>query len=306
MAFSESEVIALLAQVFASSNPNLEVGIGDDAAVIRTSNRTVITTDMAVEGVHFRLEWSSAFEIGRKITAANLADVFSMGAKPTFLVVAVSLTGNEDLEWIKNLAKGILFEANLVGAAVVGGDLAKGAAVTIAITALGEVTDPILRSGAQAGDQIYLSNLTGWSRAGLAILEKGLPIESDSAKRAVAAFRAPTLNYAYAANLAKATAMSDVSDSIITQAEQMAAASNVKFNLDFDLFQAAADFSELRALSAELNVLVSDLILGGGEDHVFLATGKDLPGLLIGNVSAGSGLNVSGNEKAPDTWRHFD
>jgi thiamine-monophosphate kinase len=306
MAFTESEVVALLAQVFASSNPNLEVGIGDDAAVIRTSNRTVITTDMAVEGVHFRLDWSSAFEIGRKITAANLADVFSMGAKPTFLVVAVSLTGNEDLEWIKNLAKGILFEANLVGAAVVGGDLAKGAAVTIAITALGEVTDPILRSGAQAGDQIYLSNLTGWSRAGLAILEKGLPIESDSAKRAVAAFRAPTLNYAYAANLAKATAMSDVSDSIITQAEQMAAASNVKFNLDFDLFQAAADFSELRALSAELNVSVSDLILGGGEDHVFLATGKDLPGLLIGNVSAGSGLNVSGNEKAPDTWRHFD
>jgi len=306
MAFTESEVIALLAQVFASSNPNLEVGIGDDAAVIRTSSRTVITTDMAVEGVHFRLEWSSAFEIGRKITAANLADVFSMGAKPTFLVVAVSLTGNEDLEWIKNLAKGIAFEANLVGAAVVGGDLAKGAAVTIAITALGEVTDPILRSGAQVGDQIYLSNLTGWSRAGLAILDKGLPIESDSAKRAVAAFRAPTLNYAYAANLAQATAMSDVSDSIITQAEQMAVASKVKFNLDFNLFQAAADFVELRTLSEELNVSVADLILGGGEDHVFLATGKDLPGLLIGNVSAGSGLSVSGNEKAPDTWRHFD
>jgi thiamine-monophosphate kinase len=261
---------------------------------------------MAVEGVHFRLEWSSAFEIGRKITAANLADVFSMGAKPTFLVIAVSLTGNEELEWIKNLANGIAFEANLVGAAVVGGDLAKGAAVTIAITALGEVSDPILRSGAQVGDQIYLSNLTGWSRAGLAILEKGLPIESDSAKRAVAAFRSPTLNYAYAANLVKATAMSDVSDSLITQAEQMAAASNVKFNLDFNLFQAAADFSELRALSAELNVSVSDLILGGGEDHVFMATGKDLPGLLIGNVSVGSGLNVSGNEKAPDTWRHFD
>jgi thiamine-monophosphate kinase len=306
MAFTESEVIALLAQVFASSNPNLELGIGDDAAVIRTSNRTVITTDMAVEGVHFRLEWSSAFEIGRKITAANLADVFSMGAKPTFLVVAVSLTGNEDLEWIKNLAKGIAFEAHLVGAAVVGGDLAKGAAVTIAITALGEVADPILRSGAKVGDQIYLSNLPGWSRAGLAILEKDLPIESESAKRAVAAFRAPTLNYAYAANLAEATAMSDVSDSLVTQAEQMATASSVKFNLDFNLFQAAADFVELHTLSEKLNISVADLILGGGEDHVFLATGEDLPGLLIGNVSTGSGLTVLGNEKAPDTWRHFD
>jgi thiamine-monophosphate kinase len=306
MAFTESEVIALLAQVFASSNPNLEVGIGDDAAVIRTSNRTVITTDMAVEGVHFRLEWSTAFEIGRKITAANLADVFSMGAKPTFLVVAVSLTGNEDLEWIKNLAKGIAFEANLVGASVVGGDLAKGPGVTIAITALGEVADPILRSGAKIGDQIYLSNLPGWSRAGLAILEKGLTLESESAKRAVAAFRAPTLNYAYAANLANATAMSDVSDSLTTQAEQMAAASKVKFNLDFNLFLAAADFAELRTLSHELNVSIADLILGGGEDHVFLATGEDLPGLLIGQVSEGTGLNVLGNEKAPDTWRHFD
>ena len=306
MAFTESEVIALLAQVFASGNPNLEVGIGDDAAVIRTSNRTVITTDMAVEGVHFRQEWSSAFEIGRKITAANLADVFSMGAKPTFLVLAVSLTGNEDLEWIKNLAKGIAFEANLVGAAVVGGDLAKGAAVTIAITALGEVADPVLRSGAKVGDQIYLSNLSGWSRAGLAILEKGLAIESESAKRALAAFRAPTLNYAYAANLAQATAMSDVSDSLMTQAEQMAAASSAQFNLDFNLFQAAADFVELRALSEEIDVSIADLILGGGEDHVFLATGQDLPGLLIGNVGAGSGLTVLGNEKAPDTWRHFD
>ena len=306
MAFTESEVIALLAQVFASGNPNLEVGIGDDAAVIRTSNRTVITTDMAVEGVHFRLEWSSPFEIGRKITAANLADVFSMGAKPTFLVVAVSLTGNEDLEWIRNLAKGIAFEANLVGAAVVGGDLAKGAGITIAISALGEVADPILRSGAKVGDHIYLSNLPGWSRAGLVILEKGLAVESESAKRAVAAFRAPTLNYAYAANLAKATAMSDVSDSLMTQAEQMAVASNIKFEIDLKLFEEATDFAELRALSQEIGISISDLVLGGGEDHVFMATGQVLPGLLIGQVSAGSGLTVLGNEKAPDTWRHFN
>jgi thiamine-monophosphate kinase len=306
MAFTEGEVIALLAQVFASNNSNLEVGIGDDAAVIRTSERTVITTDMAVEGVHFRLEWSSAFEIGRKITAANLADVFSMGAKPTFLVVAVSLTGNEDLDWIENLAKGIAFEANLVGAAVVGGDLTKGAGVTIAITALGEVIEPILRSGAQVGDQIYISDLPGWSSAGLVILEKGLPIESEIAKRAVAAFRAPTLNYDYVGNLTDVNSMSDVSDSVMTQAAQMAAASSVQFNLDFNLFQASADFEELRKLSEELNISIADLILGGGEDHVFMATGADLPGLLIGSVSAGSGLNVLGNEKAPDTWRHFE
>ncbi len=306
MAFTESEVIALLAQVFATQNPKVEIGIGDDAAVLHTSARTVITTDMAVEGVHFRRDWSTPFEIGRKVTAANLADVFAMGAKPTFLVVAVSLTGNEELSWIQDLAKGIVFEAGLGGATVVGGDLAKGESVVISITALGEVDKAILRSGANVGDQIYVSNLPGWSRAGLVILEKGLTIESDSAKRAVAAFKAPALNYEYAAKLDSATSMSDLSDSLVTQAEQMAIASGVNFIIDFDLVRAMPEFADLMKLAEEIEVNIEDLILGGGEDHAFIATGKNLPGLVIGEVAVGSGIILSGNEKAPDTWRHFD
>ncbi len=306
MAFTESEVIALLAQVFATQNPKVEIGIGDDAAVLHTSARTVITTDMAVEGVHFRRDWSTPFEIGRKVTAANLADVFAMGAKPTFLVVAVSLTGNEELSWIQDLAKGIVFEAGLGGATVVGGDLAKGESVVVSITALGEVDKAILRSGANVGDQIYVSNLPGWSRAGLVILEKGLTIESDSAKRAVAAFKAPALNYEYAAKLDSATSMSDLSDSLVTQAEQMAIASGVNFIIDFDLVRAMPEFADLMKLAEEIEVNIEDLILGGGEDHAFIATGKNLPGLVIGEVAVGSGIILSGNEKAPDTWRHFD
>jgi thiamine-monophosphate kinase len=306
VAFTESEVIALLAQVFATQNPKVEIGIGDDAAVLHTSARTVITTDMAVEGVHFRRDWSTPFEIGRKVTAANLADVFAMGAKPTFLVVAVSLTGNEELSWIQDLAKGIVFEAGLGGATVVGGDLAKGESVVVSITALGEVDKAILRSGANVGDQIYVSNLPGWSRAGLVILEKGLTIESDSAKRAVAAFKAPALNYEYAAKLDSATSMSDLSDSLVTQAEQMAIASGVNFIIDFDLVRAMPEFADLMKLAEEIEVNIEDLILGGGEDHAFIATGKNLPGLVIGEVAVGSGIILSGNEKAPDTWRHFD
>ena len=306
MAFTESEVIALLAQVFATQNPKVEIGIGDDAAVLHTSARTVITTDMAVEGVHFRRDWSTPFEIGRKITAANLADVFAMGAKPTFLVVAVSLTGNEELSWVQELAEGIAFEANLGGATVVGGDLAKGESIVISITALGEVDTAILRSGAKIGDQIFLSNLPGWSRAGLAILQEGLTIDSESAKRAVAAFKAPTLNYDYAAHLEGATAMSDLSDSLVTQAEQMAIASGVEFLINFELFSVAEDFANLAQLADEIEIDIHDLILGGGEDHVFIATGKNLPGFVIGEVVVGSGLKIRGNEKAPDTWRHFE
>jgi thiamine-monophosphate kinase len=163
-----------------------------------------------------------------------------------------------------------------------------------------------LRSGANVGDQIYVSNLPGWSRAGLVILEKGLTIESDSAKRAVTAFKAPTLNYEYVTKLNGATSMSDLSDSLVTQAEQMASASDVNFIIEFDLIRALPEFADLKKLAEEIKVNIEDLILGGGEDHVFIATGKNLPGLVIGEVAVGSGIILSGNEKAPDTWRHFD
>jgi thiamine-monophosphate kinase len=66
------------------------------------------------------------------------------------------------------------------------------------------------------------------------------------------------------------------------------------------------EFSGLKKLATEIEVSIEDLILGGGEDHVFIATGKNLPGLVIGEVVVGSGLKIRGNEKAPDTWRHFD
>jgi len=306
MAFTESEVIALLAQVFATANPKVEVGIGDDAAVLLTSAKTVVTTDMAVEGVHFRLDWSSPFEIGRKITAANLADVCAMGAQPTYLVVAVSLTGAEELNWIKELAEGISYEAKKVGAVVVGGDLVKAASVTISITALGEVQSPVLRSGAKVGDQIYLSHLPGWSRAGFEILSQKLPITSSLAERAVAAFKAPELDYVYAKSLVGFNSMSDLSDSLITQGEAMAKASEVEFRIDFELFRAAPDFADMKKLAEEIGIAISDLVLGGGEDHVFIATGKNLPGLRIGEVVLGAGLKFLGNEKAPDIWRHFN
>ncbi len=122
MGFSEADVISALKKVFVTANPRVLVGIGDDAAVVKGDAQQVITTDMAIAEVHFKTEWSSAFDIGRKITAANIADVLSMGARCDYLVAAVSLTGNEELAWIENLARGMKDEADRAGAAIVGGD----------------------------------------------------------------------------------------------------------------------------------------------------------------------------------------
>jgi thiamine-monophosphate kinase len=302
--FSEADVIALLAKIFASSDSRIEVGIGDDGAVVQTSGRQVVTTDMAVEGVHFKKEWSSAFDIGRKITAANLADLLSMGSKPDYLVVAVSLTGKEELSWISQLAEGIAFEAKLGGASVIGGDLTRGSVVTISMTALGSVNKPILRSGAKVGDSIYLSSITGWSAAGLHLLRDGITASNPEQIKAVAEFCAPTVDYS--ADFSLANAMCDISDAIYVQAEQLARASGVALDFDTNLIKSAPEFDELSKVAEEIDVDVFEFIFGGGEDHVLLATGRDLPGIRVGMVVEGSGIKGVEMKKAPDSWRHFN
>jgi len=303
MGFSEAEVIAVLQEVFATPDPRIIVGIGDDAAVVTGSSQQVISTDMAVEGVHFKREWSSAFDIGRRITAANIADVLAMGARCDYLVAAVSLTGSEELSWIENLARGMKAEADKANAVIVGGDIARAPSITIAMTAIGSTSHPILRSGAQIGDGIFLSSLPGWSAAGLHLLTHELATTSEMSKKAISEFRAPTLDYEI--DFSSATSLSDISDSLIVQVTQMAAASGSSFALDTELISRAPEFSELNSLAQEVNIDVWNWILGGGEDHVFLATGANLPGLRIGKIIEGSGISGLEMKKAPVSWSHF-
>jgi thiamine-monophosphate kinase len=304
MAFSEQELLALVARVFDSNgDPNVLVGIGDDAAVVRGSAQQVITTDLAVEDVHFSKRWSNAFDIGRKATAANIADILAMGAKPQYLVVALTLTGDEGLARVEELARGIKSEADKTGAIVVGGDISRGSALSIAITAIGSVDRAITRAGALAGEGIYISSLTGWSAAGLYLLTH--EIEPIHAVHAIALneFRAPTLDYA--CDFTRAGALCDTSDSLLISLEAIAQASEVELNIDVAAIESAYEFKELSLLAQSVGLDVFEWILGGGEDHVFVATGIDLPGIRIGSVKSGKGVTGLEMKKAPQMWRHF-
>jgi thiamine-monophosphate kinase len=170
---------------------------------------------------------------------------------------------------------------------------------------IGQVDVAITRSGAQVGDSIYISSLPGWSAAGLAIIEKDL--ESDIALHAIAEFSAPTLDYSSAVQFSngKATSMCDISDALVIQAEQIATASGVQLQFEKDLISAHPEFGTLSELAQSVGVDVWQWILAGGEDHVFLATGKELEGFCIGSVRAGAGVTGVEMKKAPDTWRHF-
>lgn len=308
MGFSEEQVIQLLAEVFHSDDPRILVGIGDDAALVQGRSRQILTTDIAVEGVHFRRQWSSGYEIGKRIAAANIADVLSMNGKTDYLLVAATLTGDESLEWIGELARGIADQARAVGAMVVGGDLSRSATLSIAITAVGSTEKVVTRGGASVGESIYISSLTGWSAAGLSLLSSGKLLDTPAARYALQEFRAPTLDLSL--DFSKASSMADVSDAIMVQGEQMAKASSVKFEIDGELIAQAEEFQELIELADEVGVDPWSWILQGGEDHVLLATGHDLPGLRVGIVAAGSGITATfaGGEikMAPVAWSHFD
>lgn len=306
---SEEQIIEQLQRLFATNFPaDIEVGIGDDAAVLLgIKNKLVATTDMAVEDVHFNLNWSTPFQIGAKLTTANLADLFAMGATPKYLLVAAALPSEISENFVSELANGIRSVADQFNVAVVGGDLSRSAKVVLTITAFGDLAGTaITRDGAKVGDQIYVSELPGLSAAGYAILNRGL----DRPRYVVQAHLNPKL--IPPTQLIKvATALCDISDGISIDGSNIARASKVNFSLDKELIRAANGFSDLAELATELNEDVFDWILNGGEDHFFLAAVNPenisgLSAIKIGEVVAGDGkVLLDGEEIKRAGYQHF-
>ena len=303
---SESELIAALSAVFKLSDVNVRenvlIGIGDDGAVIAPSSRkSVLAADMAIEGVHFNRKWSTLREIGAKITAANLADIYAMGGDPKYLLVSAGLTADFGIAEITELAQGIAEEAALVGASVVGGDISRAEQLVISISVFGEVEKPITRSAAKVGDSVVISGLPGKSAAGLIQLQSGV---ADSPF--ISAHKKPIVNYLLAKKFRNVNSMCDVSDGLLSELNHIASASGVGIELDSKLIADIPGFKELEA-GAQSDVW--ELVLSGGEDHVFVATtSTEIPegAFVIGRVDSGTGVKVSGISNLPATgFRHF-
>jgi thiamine-monophosphate kinase len=236
--------------------------------VAAPDGRVVATTDLMVEDRHFRREWSSAYDVGRKAAAASLADVVAMGARPTALIVGFATPAELPLEWADGLADGLRDEAALLGAAVVGGDIVRSDVVMIAVTALGDLAgrEPITRAGARPGDHVSLAGWPGRAAAGLALLEAG-----HDEHPLAAAHRRPRPDYAAALSMVDQdgiTAMIDISDGLVADLGHIAEASGVRIELtaaDLPLDPAVVEAGRL------LGVDPFDWIAGGGDDHCFAA-----------------------------------
>ena len=246
------------------------LGPGDDAAVVAAADgRVVASIDLLVEGRHFRRDWSSAHDVGRKAAAQNLADIVAMGARPTALLVGLGAPPDLPADWATDLADGLAEETALVGATVVGGDVVRAEQVIVSVTALGDLEGraPVTRAGARPGDVVALAGRLGWAAAGLAVLGRGF----RSPRVLVDAHRVPAPPYAAgpAAARAGATSMIDVSDGLVQDAGHVARASGVVLALRTDLLVVDAPLAEA---AAAFTADPLTWVLTGGDDHALLAT----------------------------------
>jgi len=289
--------------------PTTLLGPGDDAAVLAAADgRVVASTDVLVAGVHFRLDWSSPEQIGRKAAAANLADIAAMGAVPTGLLVGLACPADSPVDTLNGLTDGLWAEARSVGAGVVGGDVVSSPTLVLSVTALGslEGREPVTRSGARPGDTVALAGRTGWAAAGWAVLARGF----RSPMAVVAAHRVPEPPYAAGPQAAEAgaTSMIDISDGLLADLGHVARASGVRIDVHT---AALAVPDRLVDVGAALGVDPMHWLLTGGEDHALAATFPgDVPDgwRAIGTVAEGEpDVLVDGRryDGGPSGWDHF-
>ncbi|HEX9834183.1 MAG TPA: thiamine-phosphate kinase [Mycobacterium sp.] len=247
------------------------LGPGDDAAVVLARDgATVVSTDMLVEGSHFRLDWSTPHDVGRKAIAQNAADIEAMGATATAFVVAFGASGDTPAAQVVELADGLWHEARLLGAGIVGGDLVNAPQWVISVTALGDLggRDAVLRGGARPGDTLAVAGELGRSAAGYALWHNDIRRFEELRRRHLVP--APPYGQGRAAADAGATAMTDVSDGLLADVGHIAQASGVGIDLSADSL--GADLDALAAAGAALAVDPWVWVLAGGEDHSLVAT----------------------------------
>jgi thiamine-monophosphate kinase len=308
---AETGEFGLISRVVAKldRSPATILGPGDDAAVLAIADgRVVASTDVLVEGRHFRRDWSSAADVGHRAAAANLADIAAMGATPIALLVALCVPVDLEVTWAEELAAGMSAEAGQVGATVVGGDVSASPTLTVAVTALGDLRGeaPVVRSGAQPGDQLALAGRTGWAAAGYAVLSRGF----RTPRAFVEAYRRPEVPYRAGPAAARlgATSMIDVSDGLLQDLGHVATASVVGIDVRRSAFDIPA---QMRDAAGALGVDPYLWLLAGGEDHALAATFPPEAVLppewrLIGTVHEGTGVTVDRKPwTGPTGWDHF-
>jgi thiamine-monophosphate kinase len=263
---SEQELQAAIGKVLSGAGPEVAVGVGDDAAVVEAgAGHLVITTDVLVEGSHFRRATTSARDLGYKAVVVNVSDIAAVAASPRYAVCALTLSDDVDAAWTMELFGGMREACDEYALWLVGGNLARGPEISVAITVTGEVARgrAVLRSEASPGERLVVTGGLGAAAAGLRVATDGR-VSSDEDRALLRAYFRPVARVGEGGVLARhgATSMIDVSDGLALDLWRVCMASGVGARLLLDRIPIAPGATE-------------DEAMGGGEDYELLAT---LPG----------------------------
>ncbi len=308
---AEFELIRRLLGASAPDPPRVVVGAGDDCALIAAGDDYLaISIDLTVEGVHFRSEWGTPELIGQRAMRAAASDLAAMGATPLAALVGFGVPRERDPSFAVQVSAGCRNAAEGSGLAIIGGDLSRGGTkLTVDVVVVGTVKEPLLRSAARAGDELYVTGSLGASAAAVWTWNAGREPPPEWYQR----FWLFKPRLAEARWLAErgATAAIDVSDGLVADAGHIAAASGVAVEIEAEAVPVATSVDPQLALT-------------GGEDYELIVTVPGgifsdetikeferqfgIPLSRIGRVVVGSGVRAfsSSGEELEFAGKGFD
>jgi len=279
---TEFELIARLTEGAPREAADLPCGVGDDCAVVAGPHGRdwLVTVDAFAEGIHFMREWANFRSIGRKALAAAASDVAAMGGLPRFYLATIGLGPGDEEGAAGEIYSGMREAAHENGLVLVGGDTFRSpSGITMSLTVVGEAGhgEAILRSGAKAGDGVFVTGSLGGAAVGLASLRSGK--RGGACGKFVERHLEPRPRVAEGRAIARsrlATAMIDSSDGLVADLCHIAEASSLGFEIEAGLVPFDPDLS---AAAGELGIDFNDAVLAGGEDYelIFTVAGKSLP-----------------------------
>ena len=346
MKLSQIGELALLENIrrtFSRKAKDIIVGIGDDAAVINPSGKRILfTTDMMAEGVHFDLRFVTAYQLGFKLISVNVSDIYAMAGKPSYVLITIAVHHNTRTEFINNFFQGVEAALKLYKIVLIGGDVSSAVNdIALSATVIGYAENFIQRSGARAGDRLYVTGPLGDSACGLAVLKQigsTVPLQvtrsvSDLKPASGAVGYRKLRSYLSRRGLSwkmtepllrrhlmpevkmpkqwsrNATAMIDVSDGLLIDLSRLCNESRVGARLYEEKIPISA---EMRKAASCLGLSPLTLALSGGEDYELLFAappGKKVRALCIGDITESKRIIVdsAGNERpfSAEGYQHF-
>ncbi len=286
---------ALIARHFTRTPRDADVvlGVGDDAAILRAAadREWLATVDMMVEGRHF-LPGADPAQLGHKLLAVNLSDIAAMGGRPRFALLAGALPDSDDA-WLAAFARGLFALADAHGVDVVGGDTTRGPR-TLSVTLLGDVPagTALRRSGARAGDDVWVSGTLGDAMLGLAAIEGQVALSAAAMAATRARLESPTPRVALGQRLrGVASAAIDVSDGLAGDLVHILERSNVGASIDRAALPRSPAMQE--ALAGPQRAHAFKCLIAGGDDYELCFTAPAAAHAHIDAISADLHLRVT-------------